>query len=375
MNFLRGAVSAAAGAVGNTINAVTSPGAEDKSEGSPKILRAPDLNSVKPVMSLRYEDGKEDPPESCGRWHKECKEWFQLRAGPDYARTKTKADAGPPLTELVGIDMIKSACRIDNIGRYLDFPQEWKQKSKKIDGVPDLFIVCVQIPSEGLGGGLASFFKDQDDGPGVSLVFYFKIRENFCSMLQNPDTTKEGPAANLFANFCKEAPEMHGDPDDTWRGRFKVIVNCTNIDEYGLPNFITSYNGKPVLIRQTGSVYRGDNYVEQDINCHAFGMVARKALGILLEKFPYMLFDIGFCIESRDDDEMPEALLGCGTVNGPKQSEAVDWDTFCNDIESDVESDIDNVDNDETLAEKVFDERNMSGNDEVVNEEVNLLDL
>jgi hypothetical protein len=41
-----------------------------------------------------------------------------------------------------------------------------------------------------------------------------------------------------------------------WRARFKVTMRCQNIDEFGLPSFITSYNAKPVLIRNTGTLVR-----------------------------------------------------------------------------------------------------------------------
>lgn len=65
------------------------------------------------------------------------------------------------------------------------------------------------------------------------------------------------PGARLFANYCANAPEANihaaGSP---WKSRFKVTMRCQNIDEFGLPSFITSYNGKPVLIRNTGNLIR-----------------------------------------------------------------------------------------------------------------------
>ena len=33
-------------------------------------------------------------------------------------------------------------------------------------------------------------------------------------------------------------------------------MRCQNIDEFGLPSFISSYNGQPVLIRHTGNLVR-----------------------------------------------------------------------------------------------------------------------
>ncbi len=44
--------------------------------------------------------------------------------------------------------------------------------------------------------------------------------------------------------------------DATWAGRFKIILRCEDIEQFGLPSFITSYNSKPVLIRNTGTLVR-----------------------------------------------------------------------------------------------------------------------
>ena len=46
-----------------------------------------------------------------------------------------------------------------------------------------------------------------------------------------------------------------------WMGRFKVTIRCENIEEFGLPSFITAYNAKPILIRNTGILYRSGSPV------------------------------------------------------------------------------------------------------------------
>jgi hypothetical protein len=75
--------------------------------------------------------------------------------------------------------------------------------------------------------------------------------------------------------YCLEAKDGPGDigpaKNDPLRGRsvsilslfssspvhrFKVVVSCSNIDQFGFPSFITSYNAKPVLIRNTGTLIR-----------------------------------------------------------------------------------------------------------------------
>lgn len=72
------------------------------------------------------------------------------------------------------------------------------------------------------------------------------------------DQQTNGNACKLLGKFLTEEIDyLRSLPKDhlptpgsgRWKGRFKVIVDCENMDEMGLPYFITSYNAKPVLIR------------------------------------------------------------------------------------------------------------------------------
>ena len=38
-------------------------------------------------------------------------------------------------------------------------------------------------------------------------------------------------------------------------------------------------------------------------------------MSILIEKLPTCVLDVGFVIEGREDDEMPEAMLGVTTLS------------------------------------------------------------
>ena len=252
---------------------------------------------------------------------------FELRAGPDYENQKRKEKSGPPYCELVGMDVVTlPKQKISNIGEHMLFPQEWTSDidlSSLPAGVPPIIIVNAKVPTEvGVGNTLTTFWKDVTDGPGYSLVFYYRLTQATIDQMRNVESAP--PSIRLLYRWLTEAPESHAgnqtDEDsaagstnttkDEWAGRFKIIASIANIDEFSLPSFITQYNGRPVLIRSTGSVYRGANYVEQVINVHAFGLVGRQALGVLSSKFGSMFIDVGFCIESQQDEEMPENLLG-----------------------------------------------------------------
>jgi hypothetical protein len=44
---------------------------------------------------------------------------------------------------------------------------------------------------------------------------------------------------------------------------------------------------------------------------------------VVCHRFDQMFIHTGFCIESRDDDEMPETLVGCAALNKPSPANAV----------------------------------------------------
>lgn len=85
---------------------------------------------------------------------------------------------------------------------------------------------------------------------------------------------------------------------------------------------ISSYNAKPVLIRRTGSILRGPNYMEMDIHVHKFANLAKQSIYFLSSKCGAMFMQIGFVIEGRDDSELPETLFACAGINKPQEEQA-----------------------------------------------------
>ena len=96
------------------------------------------------------------------------------------------------------------------------------------------------------------------------------------------------------------------------------------------------YNGKPVLINKSGMVshptaVNGDgarisqtNVIQMNINVWKFAFVAKKALAGLQEKFEKLSLNVGFTIEGRGDEELPECLLGCANLKGVDVNRAVE---------------------------------------------------
>ena len=68
-----------------------------------------------------------------------------------------------------------------------------------------------------------------------------------------------------------------------------------------------------ILIYSTQHFYyttsSGDGYLELDVNIKKFGLLANKTLPLLLSRLHCMDLHIGLCVESREEEEMPEGML------------------------------------------------------------------
>ena len=93
-----------------------------------------------------------------------------------------------------------------------------------------------------------------------------------------------------------------------------MITTLIPTDNHELPPLIQPFNKKPILLRDTGIVYKGSNYLEVDINVQNLNLVA--GLGhvgphLLFSKLNEVSTQIGFVVEGRNDNELPETLCGC----------------------------------------------------------------
>ena len=243
---------------------------------------------------------------------------FNLRVGPNYAKTGAKAPSAAPFYDIVGIDLYQSENRIVNVGNQVHIPDEWKDIETNHPNVPPVFIIACQMPdvSHALSG-ITNFFVDKSEGPGTTVLMYFKIKQDTADKLKaGLDTCS--PGLKLFVDFCKQGHESkleYKDPKHPYSGRFKVCPLVRNIDELGLPGFISMYNAKPALIVLCADLFTGDNYIGIDTNIHAFGGLARSAMQVI--SFDSMLLNWGFAIESREDEEMPEVLFGTCSLDKP----------------------------------------------------------
>jgi len=227
---------------------------------------------------------------------------FRVRMGPNYKRTGKKEPSKKALFDLYAVDLVRTEERIKESRDVFEIPviPGITDKPTGHAYIPPMIIINCGMPSTE-----PSLFNSTDDGPSFVTVFYFVISEDTLRQLQDINTAS--PAVKLLGEWCRRAEN-----EPSFRGRFKAMCVLDEIEKLGLPNPIPAYNGKPVLINKSGAFFRRENYIEHSVNVHLFAYLAKKALYSIQPRFPKMRLNVGFVIEGRDDDELPECMLGVG---------------------------------------------------------------
>ena len=234
---------------------------------------------------------------------------FNVRCGPNYSKFKKKTASAMALYEPFAVDTFCARKNVDHIAKFLTLPGV-QDIDTHHPAVPPIMIVQMQLPTES-----PPLFGSVEDGPGWAVVFYFKITADTCKQLQ--DLSVASPAVKLFVKYCEKA-----EVDFAWRSRLKMIGCCSNLEELGVPAAIAAYNAKPVMIKKSGSIYRGSSYLEVNINIHKWPTYVQKCIQYMYSQSTLMYLQVGFVIEGRDDEDLPEAIFGCVAVNRPDEEQA-----------------------------------------------------
>jgi len=252
-----------------------------------------------------------------------------------YMATKEKIPSPGTLYECVQADVFRSNQRYPNMASRVILPkvEDYRGKDWNKDGVktwksPDIFVVSISLPTY-----RPNLMDPTIDGPGHTICMYFMMRQETRDILRRvtakdyvPEQEKEGGADNnaaeetskicavkLFEKWCQRAPV-----DSEFFPRFKLIPMAKNWQDIGLPGWMARYNAKPVLIKRagkTGFLYDqyedGSSCMEFDISLHPFPFVAKQAMCFVKENlFKKIVSTFGFVIEGRDEEELPECLIG-----------------------------------------------------------------
>jgi len=240
---------------------------------------------------------------------------FNLRIGPNYKRNKQKAPSAPALYDLYSMDFLYDSTALKNVSDKFKIPS--------IPGITDVSTGHAHIPpmlviNTWLPGEEPSVFAKNTDGDTYSIPMVFVLSKDTLEQLKDIDTAS--PGVKLLSEWCRRA---ESEPD--FKGRFKCMGQIEDIESTSIPKFIHGYNGKPALVTKSGTFTRHENYIEFTINVNYWAFLARKGLHSLMPYFQDFIFNVGFTIEARHDEEMPEVLLGgCRIMNLDPDKAAVD---------------------------------------------------
>lgn len=289
---------------------------ERNSELEMKLQSCGSVNSMEairafasaPVESLQVE------PHSYGQTNAPT---FNLRVGPNYKKNKQKAPSGPALYDLYSMDFLYDNTPLKNVSDQFRIPviPGITDVSTGHAHIPPMLVINTWLPGE----EPSMFAKSSGDGDTYSIPMVFVLSKNTLEELKDIETAS--PGVKLLSEWCKRA-ETEAD----FRGRFKCMGMIEDIESTSIPKFIHGYNGKPALVTKSGTFTRHENYIEFTINVNYWAFLARKGLHTLMPYFQDFIFNVGFTIEARHDEEMPEVLLGgCRIMNlDPDKAEIVD---------------------------------------------------
>ena len=120
----------------------------------------------------------------------------------------------------------------------------------------------------------------------------------------------------LAKEFCARNDPRHN--------AFKTIVQLANAEDVDLGmvmnKMLRSYNGKPFLSNKSHRMRRDAHgiHISQDVN--TFGLMARKYYFDTLKYIPKFVIDVALVVEARDDEHLPEQVLGCMRIIRPRVS-------------------------------------------------------
>jgi hypothetical protein len=300
--------------------------------------------SYKPIAgSTTIKVTKEDDPNITEKGH-QLPTWVPISSSGmevrshGYLTTKRKIPSPGELYECVAVDCFVSNSRVSEIATRMKFDQQFEATATgKTWKSPDIFIVSIAIPTEAPKLGYSA-----DDGPGATIVGYFKMKEETRTILRRITATSYDPLTDssdseidvqkqltngvrLWEQFCQVAPT-----DSTFQARFKLIPSA-NLEEMGCPSYIAKYNAKPVLIKRnqvTGffTDYPTLNAMEFDISLHPFPYLFKQGMAYIKEYFDKSVWTFGFVIEGRNNDELPEVVVGAMKVCHPSPKFTVNAD-------------------------------------------------
>ncbi|KAG0466936.1 hypothetical protein HPP92_018516 [Vanilla planifolia] len=222
-------------------------------------------------------EGKGESDTNC--WTKPDGQGFMIR-GRTYLKDGVKVLGGDPLIKLLAVDWLRSETSINHVSLHSNCLVQ-SEAGKKL---PFILVINLQIPAK----------------PNYSLVMYYGA--------ERPINKQ-----SLLARFVEES--------DVFRdSRFKLIPRI--VEGYWMVK--RAVGTKACLLGKavTCKYLRQDNFLEVDVDIGS-SSVARNIMGLVLGYVTGIVVDLAILIEAKEEDELPEYILGAVRLNRLKLDSAV----------------------------------------------------
>jgi len=240
---------------------------------------------------------------TAGTWSNGDGTTFNVRLGPNYKTNKIKAPSEPSLYEIFAFDVWRTKeKKINHISRFYDMPRRPPVAGNKYD-IPPILLINVLVPDY----EPPFWGKVPTNGKGYSMVFFAELSKPAKELLRLGRLT---PALKLFQAFVRGG--RTGEHGDCLKCIARIVNTTEAAKSYGMfiGKWVTSYNSTPFLARNSPSFYYNPGkFFEIDLDAHLFGKLARQGLGAVKGYIEKFIFDFGFVIEGRKDEENPEQML------------------------------------------------------------------
>lgn len=225
-----------------------------------------------------------------------------------YKQTREKIPSQFALYECVGMDIVRDNRRIDCILdrlREADLPSNWPgARWEEPWKVPRVLIFNCQVPYT--AGKIFGSYPEEDGG--FSILNYFVLSREASELLAWNSPT---PALQLWKRFVEEGVS-------TKEGiSLKVVGRVEDLDKHEVPESFKRFNNKPVLLTRSATIYkkRLPEVLEIDFDVRNWNYPTRAAMVSYHHRAREAEVEIGYLLEGKADDELPEQILGCFTVS------------------------------------------------------------
>ncbi|XP_024028323.1 protein ENHANCED DISEASE RESISTANCE 2 isoform X2 [Morus notabilis] len=207
---------------------------------------------------------------------------FMIR-GKNYLKDNSKVMGGDPLLKLLAVDWFT----VDRSVNQIALHPKCLVQSEAGKKLPFILVINLQVPAK----------------PNYSLVLYY--------------AAERPPNKNsLLAKFV--------DGSDMFRdARFKLIPSI--VEGYWMVK--RAVGTKACLLGKavTCKYFRQDNFLEIDVDIGS-SSVARSVIGLVLGYVTSLVVDLAILIEAKEEEELPEYILGTVRLNRVRLDSAVHLD-------------------------------------------------